>query len=149
MKNELLKLKNQLCHPLYSASNALMRTYEPILKDLDLTYPQYLIMMSLWEEDGVQIKELSRTTLFDSGSLTPLIKKLSEKGFIVVSPSREDQRAKIISLTKKGEKLKTEALKVPELMMCQINLTASEFQSLKKLLDKLKTNLSASYINDI
>ena len=141
MTYENLKLKNQLCHPLYSASNALIRVYDPILKDLDLTYPQYLVMLSLWEEDEVNISRLSETTFFDSGSLTPLLKRLEDKGFIIIAAGREDKRQKLISLSRKGEKLKAEAKKIPELMLCQINLSGDEFRTLKKLLDKLKTNL--------
>lgn len=144
MNYDHLKLRNQLCHPLYSASNALIRIYDPHLKALDLTYPQYLVMMSLWEEDHVSISKLSEDTFFDSGSLTPLVKRLSEKGLISVVPSKEDGRQKVVTLTKKGEKLKAEAVKIPELMACHMGLSMNEMTTLKKLLEKLKGNL----IND-
>lgn len=141
MKNEQIKLSNQLCHPLYSASNAIVRVYTPLLEELDLTYPQYIIMMSLWEEDGVNIKSLSEATFFDSGSLTPLIKRLLAKGLIKQTALPEDQRQKIVHLTKKGERLADEAAKIPELMMCQLQFSEAEFLALKKLTEKLRKNL--------
>lgn len=141
MDYENLKLQNQLCHPLYTATNALVRIYDPHLKELDLTYPQYLVMMSLWDEDRVAISKLSQDTLFDSGSLTPLLKRLSDKGFISITPSPEDQRQKIVALTKKGEKLKIAANKIPELMLCHMGLSMNELGTLKKLLEKLRKNL--------
>lgn len=138
MNYENLKLKNQLCHPLYSAANAIVRAYEPHLKELDLTYPQYLIMMSLWEEDEVSITKISEDTYFDSGSLTPIIKRLTEKGFIVVKSSKEDKRQKIVSLTKKGEKLKDDAIGIfPKLSGCFTSITLEEAKVLKKILNKL------------
>lgn len=138
MKYDSLKLKNQLCHPLYSAANAIVRAYEPHLKDLDLTYPQYLVMMSLWDEDGVSITKISEDTYFDSGSLTPLIKKLAEKNLISINISKEDKRQKVITLTKKGDKLKDKALElVPEFSDCYTSLTESEALTLKKILNKL------------
>lgn len=144
MKNEDIKLSNQLCHPLYSAANALVRVYGPILEGIDLTYPQYIVMMALWEKDGVNLKTLSEATFFDSGSLTPLIKRLMDKGLIKYTSAPEDQRQKIIYLTKKGEKLSLEAGKIPELMMCQLQLTMNEFITLKNLTEKLRRNLNQS-----
>lgn len=144
MKYETLKLRNQLCHPLYSAANALIRIYDPYLKEIDLTYPQYLVMMALWEEDKVTMGQLSDATLFDSGSLTPLVKRLAEKNLIQVTPSKEDLRQKIVTLTKKGEKLKSDAVKIPELMLCHLSLSSNEMGTLKKLLEKLRLNLRNS-----
>lgn len=141
MKYESLKLRNQLCHPLYSAANALIRIYDPYLKELDLTYPQYLVMMALWEEDGIPMGQLSLITLFDSGSLTPLVKRLAEKNLLSVTASKDDLRQKIVTVTKKGEKLKAAAVKIPELMLCHLGLSPNEMGTLKKLLEKLRLNL--------
>lgn len=143
MKYEQLKLKNQLCHPLYSAANALIRVYEPYLSAIDLTYPQYLIMMALWEKDHVSMTYLSEHTLFDSGSLTPLVRRLKEKGYIEVRPSKEDLRQKVVALTSRGEKLQREASKIPELMSCQIGLSLTEMTTLKKLLEKMRDSFSS------
>ncbi len=138
MSYENLKLKNQLCHPLYSAANAIVRAYEPHLRKLDLTYPQYLVMMSLWEEDAVSISKISEDTFFDSGSLTPLVKRLVEKQLIAVTQAKEDRRQKVVSLTKKGKRLRDEALElVPSLSACFCDLSAAEAQTLKKTLSKL------------
>lgn len=142
MKYDNLKLKNQLCHPLYSIANAVIRGYEPHLKKLDLTYAQYLVMLSLWEQDDVAISKISETTYFDSGSLTPLIKRLKDKGYISVTSSEEDLREKKISLTKKGEKLKDKALEIiPGLAACFSSISLDEAMTLKKILNKLVEGL--------
>jgi len=142
MKYDNLKLKNQLCHPLYSIANAIVRAYDPYLKKLGLTYAQYLVMLSLWEEDGVTISQISEKTFFDSGSLTPLIKRLTDKGYISVSSSKVDLRQKMVSLTKRGGKLKDEALVlVDELSACFSSITYSESMTLKKILNKLTSDL--------
>lgn len=142
MKYDNLRLKNQLCHPLYSVANAIVRSYETHLKTLDLTYPQYLVMMSLWEEDNVRITKISEDTYFDSGSLTPILKRLSDKGLITISHSKEDLRQKNVVLTKKGKTLRDSALEIiPDLANCFTPLTKDEAQTLKKLLNKLTSSL--------
>ena len=143
MNYDNLKLKNQLCHPLYSVANIIVRSYDPHLKKLNLTYPQYLVMMSLWEEDKVAIKKISQDTFFDSGSLTPILKRLEDKDLILIEFSKEDMRQKIVSLTEKGSKLKDEALNLlPELAACFSSLNLSEAETLKKLLNKLFVGLA-------
>lgn len=138
MKYDELKIKNQLCHPLYSAANSIVRAYEPHLKGVGLTYPQYLVMLSLWEEDGVSISNISENTFFDSGSLTPLLRRLSEKGFISVSTSEKDQRQKVVQLTKRGEKLKDQVhALIPRLGACYSSLSKDEIGTLRKILHKL------------
>ena len=148
MGYEQIKLSQQLCHPLYSATNALVRSYAPLLKELDLTYPQYLVMMALWEKDQVNMSALSEVTFFDSGSLTPLIARLKEKGYLRQTPSAEDQRQKIIQLTKKGAGLKDLAAKIPGLLLCEIQFSDAELATLKKLTEKLRKNLLASTSQD-
>jgi len=117
-QNDLLKIGNQLCHPLYSTTNTLMRLYKPLLASLNITYPQYLILMVLWEEDGINMNAVSERTYFDSGTLTPLIKKLKQKGFIQIEVNKADRRNKILFLTPKGQRLKTSANAVPKSLMC-------------------------------
>lgn len=139
-----LKLKNQLCHPLYSVANAIIRAYDPHLKKLQLTYPQYLVMMSLWEEDLVSISKISETTFIDSGSMTPILKRLCEKKLISVNASKDDRRQKVVSLTKKGEKLKDDALeRIPDLISCFSSISTEEAMLLKKILRKLFAGLVA------
>jgi DNA-binding MarR family transcriptional regulator len=144
MDYEHLKLKNQICHPLYSATNAIVRAYDPHLKKLDLTYPQYLVMMALWEKDKVSISKISEETFIDSGSMTPLLKRLADKKLISINACKDDRRQKVIGLTRKGEKLKDEALEIlPELASCFTSITADEAMTLKKILNKLFIDLSS------
>ncbi len=117
-QNDLLKIGNQLCHPIYSVSNALMRLYKPLLASLNITYPQYLILMVLWEEDGINMNAVSERTYFDSGTLTPLIKKLKQKGLIQIEIDKKDRRNKILFLTSKGHRLKSTANDIPKSLMC-------------------------------
>lgn len=143
MNYDDLKLSKQLCHPLYSASNALIRSYAPFLNQLDLTFPQYLIMMALWEKDSVAIKYLIEVTYFDSGTLTPILQRLKEKSLILIKKDREDQRVKIIELSKKGLRLKDEAKVIPSKMLCLIDFEEEEIDLLKKLTQRLRSNLVA------
>jgi len=142
MKYEKLKLKNQLCHPLYSSNNALMRAYQPFLKPLGLTYPQYLVMLALWEKDAVNMKDISDRTFFDSGTLSPLVSKMQKKGVLKITPHLDDRRNKIITLSEKGRKLSTKASIIPERLPCVINLSEGEIQLLKKLTEKMHHNLT-------
>jgi MarR family transcriptional regulator, organic hydroperoxide resistance regulator len=141
MTYDVLKLKNQLCHPLYSSTNALMRVYKPLLERIDLTYPQYLIMLALWEQDQINIKDICAATHFDSGTVTPLLQKLKKKNLISIKSDSSDKRNKIISLTSKGQKLQSKATQVPEQLICLFNFTLEEAKLLKKLTEKLRENL--------
>jgi DNA-binding MarR family transcriptional regulator len=132
-----LKLDKQICHSLYSATNALIRTYRPLLAELDLTYPQYLVMLALWEEDGVMIKRLVERTRFDAGTLTPILQRLEQKALITRTRSADDSRQKLIVVARKGRTLSEQALKVPEAIVCQLDLTAEEAALLKGLAEKL------------
>lgn len=136
-----LLLKNQLCHPLYSATNALLRAYKPLLEPLRITYPQYLILMALWESDEINIKEISERTLFDSGTLTPLINKLKIQGLVTIKPMVTDKRNKIVALTTKGQKLKEKAQGIPKELTCRIELSKEDMYELKRLSEALLTNL--------
>lgn len=128
-----LKLENQLCHAIYSASNALARFYKPVLDELGLTYPQYLIMLGLWEKDAVNILSISKVTYFDSGTLTPLLQKLKQKGLIDLKADKTDGRSKIVHLTAKGQTLKNRAALVPEKLICLMPFEISEAERLRSL----------------
>ena len=145
MKSDRLHLKNQLCHPLYCAANAVVRSFEPHLKELDLTYPQYLVMLALWEEDGVPITKVSEMTHFDSGSLTPILKRLESKGFIKITKSKEDLRQRILSLTSKGERLEKAISKlVPKLQNQITPLSPEEETVLRKLYARLNATIPSA-----
>ena len=136
-----LLLKNQLCHPLYSATNALLRAYKPLLESLKVTYPQYLILMALWESDEINIKEISERTLFDSGTLTPLINKLKTQGLVTIKPMPTDKRNKIVALTAKGQRLQEKAEGIPKELTCRIELSKEDMFELKRLSEVLLKNL--------
>ena len=140
-KFNALKLENQLCFPLYACSKEVVKRYKPYLDELDLTYTQYITMMVLWEKKKINVKELGESLYLDSGTLTPLLKKLEAKGYIVRERSREDERNLIVSITDKGAKLRKRALTVPEKMGKCVNLTDEESLQLYRLLYKLLGNL--------
>ncbi|MBR1891521.1 MAG: MarR family transcriptional regulator [Clostridia bacterium] len=132
-----LKLNNQLCFPLYAASKEVIKRYAPALKKLDLTYTQYIVMLSLWEFPPLSVKDLGEKLFLDSGTLTPVLKTLEAKGLIVRSRSAADERVVEIALTRKGKDLKDRALAVPlEMKKCH-PLTSEESQTLYELLYKL------------
>ena len=108
-----LRLENQLCFPLYAVSNIITRKYKPLLDSLDLTYTQYIVMLVLWEKDGVSVSEIGEKLMLDNGTLSPLLKKLENAGYIERSRCREDDRVVEISLTKEGRALKEKARKIP------------------------------------
>jgi len=112
-KYECLKLSNQLCFPLYAVAKEIVKKYKPYLDEIDLTYTQYIAMLVLWENKSMGVKELGRHLYLDSGTLTPLLKKLENKGYITRERSKEDERNLIISITKEGEALKDKAVTVP------------------------------------
>lgn len=132
-----LKLENQLCFPLYAASKEVVRRYRPFLEKLDLTYTQYITMMVMWEEKEISVKELGEKLFLDSGTLTPLLKSLEQKGYVSRHRSEKDERVLIVSVTDKGSELKKEAVDVPFQMGSCIKLTREEALTLYKLLYKL------------
>ena len=124
--HESLLLDNQVCFLLYGASNAVIRNYRPLLEKLDLTYPQYLVMMVLWEADGVSVKDIGARLHLNSGTLTPLLKRLAAKGFLERKRSEQDERARVLKLTEVGIALKTRALAIPSEMRCKLKLDLDE-----------------------
>lgn len=132
-----IRLKNQLCFPLYACSKEIVRLYKPFLDELDLTYTQYIAMMVLWEKKEVTVKEIGQELFLDSGTLTPLLKKLELKGYIARKRMESDERNVCISITKKGDLLKEEAVKIPEKMKGCISLDPQEEEVLFRVLHKM------------
>ncbi len=132
-----LKIENQLCFPLYACSRNLIRQYKPFLDKLDLTYTQYIAMMILWDRRSVMVKEMGETLCLDSGTLTPLLKKLEAKGFVTRRRDERDERNLIVTLTEKGAALRQEALAVPPQISARVPLTRKEADQLYRLLYKM------------
>jgi DNA-binding MarR family transcriptional regulator len=138
-KYDALKLDNQLCFPLYVASKEVIRRYKPILEKYDLTYTQYIAMMVIWEENEIKVTDLGKRLYLDTGTISPLIRKLKDKGYIEILRDSTDERVQVIKLTETGNKLKEKAIDVPKEMMQQkcINLSMEDAVVLKKLLEKM------------
>ena len=132
-----LKLKNQLCFPLYAASREILRKYTPFLKELNLTYTQYIVMMVMWEEKTLTVGDLGKRLYLDTGTLSPLLKTMEEKGLIVRSRKKDDERVVTVSITADGEALRAKALSVPQKMEKCINLSPEEAKTLYGILYKL------------
>ncbi|UOE87134.1 MarR family winged helix-turn-helix transcriptional regulator [Vibrio splendidus] len=141
-QDDYLKLDNQVCFALYSASNAMSRAYQPLLKALDLTYLQYIVMMVLWEEKEINVKALGAKTHLDSGTLTPLLKRLEVKDYVLRTRSIEDERVRVITLTPSGVELKEQAQTVPIEMLCLSKMNEDELKSLKAQCEQLLGNLT-------
>ena len=141
-KYDSLKLKNQLCFPIYLCSKEIIRKYTPLLDDLDLTYTQYITMMVLWEHNTSNVKDISDALFLDSGTLTPLLKKLEAKDYITRTRSLKDERNLDVTITKKGLALRDKALSVPCEMGKCINLSEEEVKTLYSLMYKIVGNLS-------
>ena len=136
-KYEALRLKNQLCFPIYAVSNMITRKYKPLLDELDLTYTQYIVMMVLWEQGQANEKLLCEALCLKSNTVTPLLKKLQDKGYIKKTKDEDDERNLVITLTKAGKALRDQALGVPECMAKELHLTQDETAELYKILYKL------------
>ena len=132
-----LLLKHQLCFPLYACARETIKLYKPHLDKLDLTYTQYIAMMVLWEKKAVTVKELGAELYLDSGTLTPLLKKMEAKGLLIRRRSTDDERSLIVSLTPEGEALRERALQVPKEMVKYFQLKPEEGRTLYDLLYKL------------
>jgi DNA-binding MarR family transcriptional regulator len=141
MNKSSLLLKDQLCFRLYTASRLLTKVYVPSLENLGLTYPQYLAMLVLWEEDQISVKHLGEKLNLDSGTLSPLIKKLEVKGYVERSRLPFDERVVCLSLTEAGKDLKKKAKKIPKDMFCKTQVSSKELSGLTALIDQLIENL--------
>ena len=140
-KYDSLCLKNQLCFPLYVCAKEVIRRYKPLLDELDLTYTQYVVMMYMWEKESGNVKEIGNALLLDSGTLTPLLKKLEAKGFITRVRSKIDERNLEIEITKEGMALRDKALTVPAEMSKCVALTKEEAETLCRLIHKVLAHI--------
>lgn len=136
-EDELLKLENQLCFAFYACSREITKLYRPILSELGLTYTQYITLLVLWEHDGIGVKELGARLYLDSGTLTPLLKKLESQGLLTRTRSKADERSVIIELTDEGRALKSRAVDVPAKLYSGAGLRQEELESLRTQLQSL------------
>lgn len=134
---ENLKLENQLCFPLYAASREVIKRYHPYLTELGLTYTQYIAMMVFWAEGRISVKELGQKLFLDSGTLTPVLKSLEEKGYVKRRRSLEDERVLIVEITEAGEVLKERAVSIPEKIAGCVRLDTEDAMQLYRLLYKV------------
>lgn len=132
-----LRLQNQLCFPLYAASREILKKYAPLLKKINLTYTQYIVMMVMWEHKSLKVGEISKLLYLDTGTLSPLLKSMEEKHLISRSRDKNDERVVTVCITEKGEALKEEALFVPEEMGKCLNLSEEEAKVLYGILYKI------------
>ena len=134
---EALRLDKQLCFPLYACAKEIVRRYKPFLDEIDLTYTQYIVMMVLWEEREINVKELGSRLYLDSGTLTPVLKRLEQKGLITRQRDDKDERVLIVSITKEGDELKDKAVEIPIKMAGCVSLEPQDAAELYGLLHKL------------
>src|ERR1700675_2979598 len=139
-----LRLDNQLCFAVYSTAHAFNRVYKPLLDRLRLTYPQYLVMLVLWERDGVPVKDIGERLFLDSGTLTPLLKRLEAAELIKRTRSTEDERQVLIALTARGQALREKARTVPQAILATSACSITELSALKNELVALRDRLDAA-----
>ncbi|MBB3227221.1 DNA-binding MarR family transcriptional regulator [Luteibacter sp. Sphag1AF] len=139
-----LRLDDQLCFALYAASRAMTATYRRLLEDMGLTYPQYVAMLALWERDGLTVSELGEKLLLDSGTLTPLLKRLEAAGLVRRVRRPEDERSVLVSLTDEGRALHERAQSIPSQLLCQTGMATDDVIQLR---EELKI-LTAHLVND-
>ncbi len=136
-KYDALKLENQLCFPLYACSKEIVKKYKPFLDEIDLTYTQYIAMMVLWEHKEMNVKELGSYLFLDSGTLTPVLKKLEQKGYITRERTLKDERVLHVAITSEGEQLKEKAVEIPQKMSCCLCIEPEEALQLYQILHKV------------
>lgn len=140
-KYDSLKLENQLCFPLYACSKEIVRRYKTYLDKLDLTYTQYIVMMVMWEEKELNVKELGDKLFLDSGTLTPVLKKLEAKGYVTRERSKIDERTLIVTLTESGKELREMAVDIPVGMRGCLKLSDEEMIQLRTMLGKILSDM--------
>ena len=141
MSYEQLKIENQICFALYACSKEVIRLYKPLLDPLGLTYTQYIVLLALWEKDNVTVKELGKRLYLDSGTLTPLLKKLEGQELIKRKRSREDERNVYIQLTQSGSELQQHVQMIPEKMFCKTGVSLEQAKVIHKQLHELLRTL--------
>ncbi|HWU83316.1 MAG TPA: MarR family transcriptional regulator [Methylophilaceae bacterium] len=143
-----LRLEHQLCFALYAATNAITRTYRGKLSRIGLTYPQYLVMMVLWEQDALSVKDVARRLQLDSATITPLLKRLESSGFIKRTRSESDERVVQVTLTEDGREIQAQVAKMQSEVECQTQLEYAEFVELRSQLHRLADTLLRSQPED-
>jgi DNA-binding MarR family transcriptional regulator len=137
MAYEQLKLENQLCFPLYAASRLVIQEYQPHLEKLGITYPQYLVLMVLWETDSIAVSEITRRLILNTNTITPVLKRMEAQGIITRQRSDEDERKVIVTLTPKGKELQIEAASIPEKLVAGLLSGNTDGEDLQRLKDQL------------
>ncbi|MCG8697010.1 MAG: MarR family transcriptional regulator [Bacteroidales bacterium] len=137
MSYEQLKLENQLCFPVYAASRLITREYQPYLDELGITYPQYLVLMILWEEDRVPVNDIAKKLILNTNTMTPLLKRMEQQGIVIRERSKDDERKVIVRLTEKGKQMREPAALIPEKLVKHLLDGEFKVDDLKKLKDDL------------
>lgn len=143
MKHSQLKLENQLCFPIYAASNLITREYQPLLDQIGITYPQYLVLLILWEKDNRSVSEIAKKLFLNTNTITPLLKRMEGQGLIARRRSQEDERRVIVSLTQSGAELQTQAASIPDNLHAQLHSETLSLRDLHNLKDKLTELIQA------
>ena len=138
---DALKLENQICFPLYACSKEIVRKYKPFLDEIDLTYTQYITMMVLWEQKEISVKELGEYLYLDSGTLTPVLKKLEQKGYVSRARAVQDERVLNVTITEEGEALKEQAVEIPAKIGGCVCLPPEDALKLYEILHKILKNI--------
>lgn len=141
-QNPLLKLDNQLCFSVYALSRLITKAYQPLLESLDVTYPQYLVLLLLWEHDELSVKQLGEHLLLDSGTLTPLLKRMEQRQWLSRRRAPHDERSVVATLAPAGRALQAQAQQIPVQLAEKMQLTPAEIDALRQQLRQLMTNLS-------
>ena len=139
MVYEQLKLENQLCFPVYAASRLIIREYQPHLDRLGITYPQYLVLMVLWEEDNLTVNDIARKLILNTNTITPLLKRMEQQGIVERKRSDEDERKVLVQLTTKGSELQEEAARIPESLVGRLANSELDLDELIRLKDSLNS----------
>ena len=145
MAYEQLRLENQICFPLYAASRLVIQKYQPLLDKLGITYPQYLVLMVLWETDSIAVSEITQRLILNTNTVTPILKRMEAQGIIQRQRSGEDERKVIVTLTPKGKELQIEAASIPDKLVAGLNsdhVNAEDLKTLKDLLYQIINHLS-------
>ena len=138
---DVLKLENQICFPLYACSKEIVRKYKPFLDEIDLTYTQYITMLVLWEHKEISVKDLGEYLYLDSGTLTPVLKKLEQKGYVSRARDTQDERVLNVTITEEGELLKEKAVEIPAKIGSCVSLPAEDAVKLYEILQKILKNI--------
>ena len=137
MTYDQLKLENQICFPIYAASRLITREYQPLLEEMGLTYPQYLVLLVLWEKDGLPVNEIGQKLLLNTNTVTPLLKRMEAQGLVSRQRSAEDERQVLVSLTAQGRALREEAQAIPEKLVAGLSVEDTNVEALQTMVEEL------------